>query len=112
MYDNFTQQMFSERFLYPPHDEATWEDMWRIIASMNGLSPVRLGRQHGIPMECLADERRHGRHDQRAAMNAEMGLIPIEQLAIRYFAEPAFTQELVRRKKQNTKHGHLFWSTR
>ena len=42
MYDNFTQQMFSERFLYPPHDEATWEDMWRIIASMNGLKSLKI----------------------------------------------------------------------
>lgn len=42
IYDDFTQQMFSERFLYPPHDEATWEDMWRIIASMKGLKSLKI----------------------------------------------------------------------
>jgi len=34
--------MLSERFLYPPHDEATWEDMWRIIAGMTGLKNLKI----------------------------------------------------------------------
>jgi len=38
--------MFSERFLYPPHDEATWEDMWRIIAGMKGLKNQKIELSH------------------------------------------------------------------
>ncbi|KAF2811781.1 uncharacterized protein BDZ99DRAFT_497429 [Mytilinidion resinicola] len=42
LYDVFAQRMLFNTALYPPHDEATWEDIWRIIAGMTGLQRLRV----------------------------------------------------------------------
>ncbi|KAF2491401.1 hypothetical protein BU16DRAFT_565103 [Lophium mytilinum] len=42
LYDDFAQRMLFSTSLYPPHDEATWEEIWRIIAGMKGLQRLRV----------------------------------------------------------------------
>jgi len=42
IYDDFAQRMLISTSLYPPHDEATWEEIWRIIAGMSGLQKLRV----------------------------------------------------------------------
>jgi hypothetical protein len=42
LYDDFAQRMLFSTSLYPPHDEATWEEIWRIIAGMAGLQKLRV----------------------------------------------------------------------
>jgi len=43
IYDPIAQQLLiSDPVLYPPYDEATWEETWRIIAGMKCLKFIRL----------------------------------------------------------------------
>ena len=42
IYDPLSQALLlSDPALYPPHDEATWEETWRIIADMPNLVFIR-----------------------------------------------------------------------
>jgi hypothetical protein len=42
IYDPIAQQLLlSDPVLYPPYDEATWEETWRIIARMSNLKFIR-----------------------------------------------------------------------
>ncbi|KAF2878534.1 hypothetical protein BDV95DRAFT_24814 [Massariosphaeria phaeospora] len=43
IYDPFAQHLLlSNPALFPPHDEATWEETWRIVAAMPHLAFVRV----------------------------------------------------------------------
>jgi hypothetical protein len=47
IYDSFVQALlFADPVLYPPYDEASWEEAWRIISEMPNLSILRASICH------------------------------------------------------------------
>ncbi|KAF2183823.1 hypothetical protein K469DRAFT_751244 [Zopfia rhizophila CBS 207.26] len=43
IYDNIAQQLLlNNPALYPPYDETTWEETWRIVANMTNLKFIRV----------------------------------------------------------------------
>lgn len=55
-YNTLAQRLLATT-MYPPHDEASWEDCWRIIASMKGLKKIQVSIRDSSN---ISDEEKEG----------------------------------------------------